>query len=289
MLTLIVLLLAAAPPVVFTVPGVDEAPDLHGDPAISQLTIFAAGNQFFVMPALLAAFRRVHPEIRNVYYETLPPGIETAQLRNGRLQVGNLIVSARPDVLMAGRRGLAALHADGLVSAPVGYASNNLAIEVHASNPKGIAGLSDLARPDVRVAMPNPKWEGVASQIARAVENAGGATLEQTVMVTKVAAGTTILTAIHHRQTPRWIVAGRIDAGVVWASEARYAERMHLPVATVTIPPAQNVIGDYTSAIATQAPHAAAAKAFATFLTSPAANAVYASYGFGLPKERELR
>jgi ABC-type molybdate transport system substrate-binding protein len=36
-------------------------------------------------------------------------------------------------------------------------------------------------------------------------------------------------------------------------------------------------------AISLNAPHAAAAKAFAQFLTTQAATAIYASYGFGPP------
>lgn len=274
---------ASAPPFAFTVPGVDDAPDLHGDPATTQLTIFAAGNQFFVMPALLAAFERAHPEIRRVFYETFPPGIEMAQLRAGSVRIGNLIVSVRPDVVMAGWRGLRALDAAGLASKPFAFASNDLAIEVRAGNPKRVAGLRDLGRPGVRVAMPNPHWEGVAAQISQAFRNAGGAALQRTVMVTKVFAETTILTQIHHRQTPRWIAAGKVDAGVVWASEARYAQKVGLPITTVAIPAAQNVTSDYTAATILNAPHPAAAKAFARFLATPAAYAIYASYGFGPP------
>jgi molybdate transport system substrate-binding protein len=282
-------LLAAAPaaPVNFTIPGVDETPDLHGDPATSQLTIFVAGNQFFVMPALLAAFERAHRQIRSVFYETLPPGIEAAQLRAGHLQIGNLIVSALPDVMMAGRRGLSALQKAGFTSAPAAYASNDLAIEVRAGNPKGIVTVNDLARANVRVAMPNPKWEGVAAQIALALRNAGGAALETAVMTTKLAAGTTVLTQIHHRQTPRWIESGRVDAGVVWASEARYVKTIGAQIATIAIPASQNVASDYMVATLVHAPHAAAAKAFAAFLTTPAASAIYRSYGFNPPLGRK--
>ena len=55
-----------APPrggVNFTVSGVNNVPDLHGNPTDSDLVIFFGGNQFMVLPELMAAFQREHPEV----------------------------------------------------------------------------------------------------------------------------------------------------------------------------------------------------------------------------------
>ena len=38
----------------------------------SQLNLFMAGNQFMVMEELVSAFKELHPEIRNIYFQTLP-------------------------------------------------------------------------------------------------------------------------------------------------------------------------------------------------------------------------
>ncbi len=48
-----------------------------------------------------------------------------------------------------------------------------LAIMVGKGNPKQIRGLSDLARPDLRLAMPDIQYEGVARQIQQSLVKAG--------------------------------------------------------------------------------------------------------------------
>src|SRR5689334_7122825 len=84
-----------ARPAVFAAAPVDQVLDLHGDPAGAQLVIFMAGNQYLVMPRLLAAFRRQYPQVRDIFYETLPPGVVVRQVRAGSLQMGNLRISAQ--------------------------------------------------------------------------------------------------------------------------------------------------------------------------------------------------
>lgn len=273
---------AQAYPVVFAVPPVDQVLDLHGDPLRAQLVIFMAGNQYMVVPPLLAAFRRQHPEVTRVFYETLPPGIVIRQVLAGSLEVGNLAIAIQPDVLLTGPRGMRTLRRFGDVSAWHPYASNTLAILVRAGNPQHIRSLTDLGRADVRVVMPNPKWEGVAEQVEGAYARAGGLQLVHTIMVTKLADGMTILTRIHHRETPLYLLGDRADAGPVWLSEAYYQHRVHA-LDFVRIPPRQNVYAQYDAAPVTAAPHAAVARAFVTFMQSPQARAILKSYGFGPP------
>lgn len=276
-------LVAQAQPVSFAVPPVDQVLDLHGDPAQAQLVIFMAGNQYMVVPALLGAFRKAHPEIRSIFYETLPPGIVIKQVRSGALRVGNLLISAQPDVLLTGPRGMRDLRHMGKVSTWHAYASNSLAILVRAGNPLAIRTLRDLGRANVRVVMPNPKWEGVAEQVEGAYAKAGGAPLVRTIMVTKFAAGTTILTRIHHRETPMYLRSGRADAGPVWRSEALYQQRVaHLDM--IPIPAGENVYAQYEAAVVRGARHAAGAKAFVAFMRSSQARAILASYGFAPPR-----
>ncbi|HLI94701.1 MAG TPA: substrate-binding domain-containing protein [Candidatus Baltobacteraceae bacterium] len=274
---------AAAQPYPFTVPPVDQTLDLHGNPAGAQLVVFVAGNQYMVMPALLRAFTRSHPKITRIYYETLPPGVIAQQIAGGGLRMGNLIVAAKPDVMLAGHRRMAVMRAQGYVGTPFSYATNVLAIMIRKGNPKRIRSLSDLGRADIRVSMPNPRWEGVSEQIERVYLKAGGEELLRTIMIAKVANGTTVLTRIHHRQTPMFILDGRADAGPVWISEALYQERIGAPISMVTIPPAQNETAAYEAAEIRNAPHARAAQAFLEFLQSPKARAIYESYGFGPP------
>jgi molybdate transport system substrate-binding protein len=270
----------------FTVAPFDAIDDLHGSPLSADLVIFAAGNQFMVMPALLKVFQASHPTIHRVFYETLPPGIEAKQIAAGSVEIGNLLTDVKPDVMLTGLRAMKQAKTQGLVSHYVTYASNQLAIEVAAGNPKGVHGLTDPGRDDVRVSMPNPRWEGVAAQIEAAYRKAGGEALSQKIMQTKLDAGTTLLTRIHHRETSLNIIAGKADAGPVWISEALYARRIGSPIDFVEIPPGQNVTGNYVAAALVRAPHVTAAREFVDFMAGPVAAAIYRSYGFDPPQNK---
>ena len=278
---------ATPAPIDGTVPCVDQLMDIHGNPVGADLVIFAGGNQWFVMPELVAAFQHAHPEVKHVFYETLPPGLLAQQIENGALRIGEMTLSLHADVYLSGKKRMDAMRTAGLVGAPVTYATNELAIMVRAGNPKHIATLADLGRADVRVSMPNPKTEGIARQIELAYEKAGGKALDATIMQRKVADGTTHLTQIHHRQTPMWLLDGSADAGPVWLSEALYQERIHSGLIAVRIPARDNVRAIYLGATVTGAPHSRAAQAFVNFLTTPTAASIYRSYGFASPQSTE--
>ncbi len=273
---------ASAKGYVFPVDSIDNMPDLHGNPADAKLVLFIGGNQFFVLPRLIAGFEAEHPELRgHIFYETLPPGILRRQMANDNtLTLGNLTLQVTPDVYEAGARVVDEMARQGQVEQSVRYATNDLAIMVAAGNPKHIAGLKDLGQPGIRLSMPNPEWEGVSRQIAAALRKAGGETLYQSVYVSKVADGTTYLTHVHHRQTPMRIMQGESDAGVTWASEVRFQEMIHNPIVGVAIPAEQNSTAIYAAGVLRNAPHAAAARAWVQYLPSPQAQKIYRDYGF---------
>jgi ABC-type molybdate transport system substrate-binding protein len=230
----------------------------------------------------VAAFEAHHPELAgHIFYETLPPGILRRQMAaHNTITLGNLTLTVQPDVYEAGARVLSQMQQAGQVTNVVRYASNNLEIMVKAGNPKGIHSLNDLARPDVRLSMPNPEWEGVANQIGNSLRKAGGEQLFKAVYEAKVQTGKTLLTEIHHRQTPMRIMNGQADAGVTWASEVRFQESIHNPIAGVPIPAAQNTVAVYAGGALTDAPHAQAAAQWLEFLRTPEAQAIYHRYGF---------
>jgi len=266
----------------FSVPPFDAIADLHGDIVNPQLVVFFAGNQFMVVHDLMAAFKRAYPQYRRIFVETLPPGILAKQIETGSLVMGNLRITLAPDIYTAGKGAIANNQKKHDWFAETrDYARNPLAILVAKGNPKHIEGLKDLGRPDVRVSMPNPAWEGIARQIEASYRKAGGEALEHTIMQTKVQDGTTFLTRIHHRQSPLRVLEGKSDAAPVWSTEAYFQQQiLHHPVDTVAIPAAQNAVATYTAARMKHAPHEQAAKDFMTFMASPAAQAVYRKYGF---------
>ncbi len=266
----------------FRVPDIDNVPDLHGNPADAQLVLFIGGNQFFVLPQLVAAFERQYPELKgHIFYETLPPGILRKQItQDNTITLGNLTIQVRPDIYEAGARVLRQMEKDGQVHNVVEYVTNDLAIMVHSGNPKQIRSLSDLGRPDVRLSMPNPAWEGVANQISDSLRKAGGDALQQTVYKDKVTIGVTSLTEIHHRQTPIRIMSGAADAGVTWASEVRFQESIGNPIEGVVIPDEQNTTATYAAGILKDAPHPDAAAHWLAFLQTEEAQAIYRQFGF---------
>lgn len=266
----------------FHVPDVDNIPDLHGNPADAKLVLFIGGNQFFVLPQLIEGFVKLHPELAGrIFYETLPPGILRKQIAaNNTLTLGNLTLQVKPDVYEAGARVLRAMEQQKQVTNVTEYATNTLEIMVPAGNPKHIASLNDLGRSDVRLSMPNPEWEGVANQIAAALRKAGGDKLYQQVYQEKVASGSTVLTEIHHRQTPMRILEGKADAGVTWASEVRFQKKVGNPITGVEIPDAQNSTAIYAGGMMVDAPHPEAAAQWLAYLKTPEAQAIYHQFGF---------
>lgn len=268
---------------VFQVDSVDNVPDLHGNPADARLVLFIGGNQFMVLPDLIAAFEQRHPELRGrIFYETLPPGILRRQMEHrGILTLGNLTLQVHADVYEAGARVLAEMEQKGEVEKPVHYASNQLEIMVRAGNHKGIRSLQDLGRGDLRLSMPNPAWEGVSRQIESSLRKAGGEQLVRKVMDAKVKDGSTFLTHIHHRQTPMRIMSGQSDAGVTWSSEVRFQEKIGNPIGGVAIPAGENTTAIYAAAVLRNAPHLTAARAWTLYLTSPEAQSIYRKFGFG--------
>jgi ABC-type molybdate transport system substrate-binding protein len=262
----------------FTVPGVDNVPDLYGDINDPQLVIYFGGNNFMVLDDLLAAFKEKHPQYQRIFVETLPPGILAKQIESGSLVIGNMRITLKPDIYIAGKDRIG--QTPGWFSRTEMIAKNRLAIMVQKGNPKKITGLQDLARKDVRVTMPNPAWEGIGKRIEESYLKAGGEQLKKMVMDTKVKDSTTFLTQVHHRQSPMRILYDQADAAPVWYTEVFYQKMLGHPVEGIEIPAAQNLLAQNVAGQLKKAPHSQAAKDFMDFLISPAARAVFKKYGF---------
>lgn len=267
----------------FTVPDADNLADFHGNPDHPALVLYVGGNYFFAMAPLVKAFEDKYPEYKGrLYWETIPPGLLVNQMKaGGTVTVGNMTWTAKPDVYLAGLNAVQKQIDAGLLQTPaVPYVTNNMTIMVAKGNPRHIAGLSDLGKPDVRLAMPNPEFEGISRQIKASLQKAGGEALETMVYETKVKQGTTELTHIHHRQTPLWIMQGRVDAGVTWQSEAVFQEQAGHPISHVTIPESQNTTAIYAAAVVKITAHAEAARRWLDFIRSEQSLAIFERFGF---------
>ncbi len=267
----------------FTVAPADVLADFHGSIDHPDLVLYVSGNYFFAMAGLVEAFGNAYPRYRGqIYYETLPPGLLLAQMAaGGTVTSGNMTWTVKPDVFMAELTASNDLAQKGTLLAPViAFATNNLTIMVPAGNPAHVTGLADLGRGSLALAMPNPEFEGVARQIRASLISAGGEALAESVYGAKVRSGETVLTRIHHRQTPLYLMQHLVEAGVTWKSEAIFQEEIGNPIAHVDIPDEHNTLAVYSAALVPGAPHPQAARAWLDFIQSDAAFAVLAHYDF---------
>ena len=267
----------------FTIPEIDVLADFHGDLTDPKLVLFFGGNYFFATKDLVLAFEASHPQFKGrIFWETIPPGRLIEQIeKGGHITVGNMTWTAKADVYFGGLKKVKENIDNGILVGPaVPYVTNNLTIMVAKGNPDHITGLADLGKASVRLAMPNPAYEGIGRQIKAALANAGGDALVRAVYETKVKDGSTYLTLIHHRQTPLAIMQGCADAGVTWQSEAAFQEQVGNPIEHVAIPDNVNVTATYAGAQVKGAPHPEAAQAWLDFIHSPDALKIFERYGF---------
>jgi ABC-type molybdate transport system substrate-binding protein len=266
-----------------TVPPANVLADFHGSLDNPQLVLFASGNYFFALGQLVMAFGEANPRYRgHVFYETLPPGLLLKQMdAGGTVTSGNMTWTVKPDVYLAELAASIQLVESGrLVPPVVTFATNDLAIMVPAGNPARVATLADLGRRGLVLVMPNPEFEGVARQIRAALAKAGGEALAEQVYSKKVKDGETVLTRIHHRQTPLFLMQRLAEAGVTWRSEAIFQEEIGNPIGHVVIPPEVNTLANYSAAMVAGAPHPEAARAWLDFVASDVAFKILERYGF---------
>jgi ABC-type molybdate transport system substrate-binding protein len=267
----------------FTIPPFDVLADFHGSIDHPDLVLYVSGNYFFAVAGLVDAFGNAYPRYRgHVYFETLPPGLLLKQMEaGGTVTSGNMTWTVKPDVFMAELTASNDLVQQGKLVAPViAFATNNLTIMVPAGNPAHVTGLADLGRAGLALAMPNPQFEGVARQARASLVKAGGEPLAEAVYGAKVRNGETVLTRIHHRQTPLFLMQHFVEAGVTWKSEAIFQEEVGNPIGHVDIPAEQNSVAVYSAAMVPDAPHPDAVRVWLDFLRSDAAFKVLDHYGF---------
>lgn len=265
----------------------DREDDLHNleyaDSA--DLVLFVAGNQFMVMEELLAVFQNQYPGIKKIFYETLPPGLELKQILAGGALFRDYLIAVRPDVYASvSQAAMKKLEEKDLISAEdyFLYLHNRIVLMVPAGNPAQITSVEDLARRDVRISQPNPEYEDIAFHIMDMYRQAGGDDLIHRIMEEKRAEGTTILTVVHHRETPLRIRIGTVDVGPVWATEIQHARQTKLAVDMVD--PGEGLdqreeINYYVCNLKDSGNPENGAK-FLEFIRSPLAQGIYERYGF---------
>ncbi len=265
----------------------DRADDLHHLEIAdnSDLTLFMAGNQFMVMPEIIAAFKNEHPNIKNIFYETLPPGLELKQILAGGAVFKDGIIDVYPDIYASvNEKAMQMLASAGhiLPDAYHLYLHNRLTLMVPEDNPAGITSVTDLAADHIRISQPDPQNEDIAFHIMDMYRQAGGEALVNRIMEEKRAEGTTIFTVVHHRETPLRISKKTVDVGPVWATEALHAATTGLAFDVVEPGEGLDQRGqiNYYVCKLKNAPNSDHSQKFLDFILSAPAQKIYERYGF---------
>ena len=273
----------------------DREDDLHNlDFADSaDLVLFVAGNQFMVMDGLIRVFQEEHPDVKKIFYETLPPGLELKQILAGGALFRDRVIDVVPDIYASvTEKAMERLERDAFIAKGDYslYLHNRIVLMVPEGNPAQIVSVADLEREEVRISQPNPEYEDIAYYIIDMYRQAGGEEFVHRIMEEKRAQGTTILTVVHHRETPLRIVKGTADVGPVWATEVIHALQSNLPVDMVE--PGEGLdqrerINYYVCRLKNAA-HPENAEKFLEFIKSARAQGIYKAHGF-VPHLQVLR
>lgn len=261
--------------------------DLHGLEIAEKadLVLFMAGNQFMAMKEIIAEFKTQYPEIKNIFYETLPPGLELKQILAKGAIFQDKIFNIYPDVYSSvNLAAMQLLEKEGHIDQNDHhlYLHNRLTLMVPRGNPAQISSVGDLARDEVRISQPDPQNEDIAYHIMDMYRQAGGDELLNRVMEEKRAEGTTIFTIVHHRETPLRIAKKTVDVGPVWATEAVHAQTSDLAYEVIEpgadLDQRENI--DYYICRLRPAPHPQNAQYFLDFILSEKGQRIYKKYGF---------
>jgi len=158
------------------------------------------------------------------------------------------------------------VDADLTDGAPTGFASNRLEIAVAAGNPKKIAGLTDLARPDVVLVLAAPTVP--AGKYALEALSKAGVTAKP------------VSQEVDVRAVLNKVGLGEADAGIVYVTDVKSAAGR---VTGVVIPEQHQVVARYPVAVVKDSKNAQLAHRFIEYLVSPAGQNVLAEFGFSKP------
>jgi len=232
-------------------PGQGSSPAVGGT-----VTVFAAASLKEAFTTLGAQFEKQHPGTHVVF--SFGPSSGLAQ---------QVTQGAPADVFAsASTKNMDQVVQSGAATAPKPFASNQMEIAVPPDNPAHVAGVKDLARSGVKVALCQAQVPCGATA-AKVFDKAG-------VTVTPVTEEVDVKSVLAK------VSLGEVDAGVVYVTDVRSAGSK---VRGIPIPADINASTSYPIATLAKAPNPAAAKAFTGLVLSAAGQQVLAADGFAKP------
>ena len=221
------------------------------------VVVFAASSLKNTFTSLTAGFEKAHPGV------TVVPSFGGSDTLAAQIVAGSPVdvFAAASAITMA-----TVTNAHDALTTPTVFAKNSLEIAVAPSNPLHVAGLADLTKTSVKVAVCAPTVPcGAAAAKAFASVNLKphAVTQEQDV--------TSVLTKVE---------LGEVDAGVVYQTDVKSAGAK---VLGVNFSEAANAINSYPIAVVTTGKNATAAQAFVDYVQSSDGMAVLQAAGFQQP------
>jgi molybdate transport system substrate-binding protein len=228
-----------------------------GGPADGTVTVFAAAS-------LTESFTRIGQD-----FEAAHPGTTVVLNFAGSAALAAQINQGAPaDVFAsAATRNMATVAGAGNADGdPVVFVRNQLVVAVPRGNPRGVAGLADLARPGVKVAL-------CAEQVP-----CGAAAR------TALDAASVALTPVTLEQDVRGALSkvrlGEVDAALVYRTDALAAAA---DVTAVEFGESARAVNDYPIVALRGAPNPDGARAFVAYVRSERGRAVLTGAGFQAP------
>jgi molybdate transport system substrate-binding protein len=221
------------------------------------VTVLAAASLTGAFESIGDAFETAHPDVHVVFSFAASSEL-VAQITDG----------APADVFASADLSNMAKLTDAVANAetPTVFAKNSSAIIVAPGNPLGVAGIGDLANPDLILVTcaPEVPCGTYADQI---FENAG-------VNVTPDSYEENVKAVVNK------VMLGEADAGIAYATDVIAAAD---DAAGVEIPADINVVAEYPIVVTDGAPNPTAAAAFVAFVLGEAAQEILNGFGFTSP------
>ena len=237
--------------------GLPAAGASAGAAPSGSITILAAAS-------LTDAFKRAGADLQAMY-----PGTAYRFSFGSSSTLATQIINGAPADLFASADELNMQKVVGaklVIGSPSFFAGNRLQIVVAAGNPKRIAGLADLARPDLIIVLAGPTVP--AGRYAReSLQRAG-------VSVSPASDEVDVRSVLNK------VALGEADAGIVYVTDVRSAGAR---VVGIDIPEADQVVARYPIAAIQGARNPKLAAAFIQFLGSAKGQRLLAGFGFSPP------
>lgn len=236
--------------------------------ALASITVFAAASLSRVLPQEISAYQAATPGagVAGDYEGT--QALLTKLESDGSL--ADVFVSADSAHMQTAKT-------KGLVTDPRQLATNTLVIAVPPGNPSHVTSLADLARSGVRLSIadtsvPAGSYAEQAFDIAESNRDVP-AGFARAALANVATRPTDVETVVNN------VAAGVVDAGVVYATDARADAH----VTAVPIPQRDQPVTAYFVAVTAAAPNPPAGQAFVSFLLSAKGQSILAAAGFSPP------